>query len=155
MKALFCHAHIQQSPFVAQFAKALGMPSNTLRAKSILSALFQTIRERIPLFASRTLVAYLPNEIKPLYLEEWQNEFSTKFDYKELINDLCKLKGLEHSDVFHCKREVETAVSAFFETLKAEIEDYQYEDLMSFMPISLRVNLMNDYVFDGHSYFYN
>lgn len=155
MKALFCHAHIQQSPFVGQFAKALGMPGNTLRAKSILSALFQTIRERIPLFASRTLIAYLPNEIKPLYLEEWQNEFSTKFDYKEFINALGKLKGLEHSHVFHSKMEVEAAVSAFFEVLKREIEDHQYEDLMSFMPLMLRVNLMNDYVFEGHSYFYN
>lgn len=155
MKALFCHAHIQQSPFVGKFAKVLGMPDNTLHAKSILSALFQTIRERIPLFASRTLIAYLPHEIKPLYLEEWQNEFSTNFDYKEFINALYRLKGLEHSDVFHSKMEVEAAVSAFFEVLKREIEDHQYEDLMSFMPLMLRVNLMNDYVFEGHSYFYN
>ncbi len=147
MKALFCHAHIQQSPFVAQFAEALGIPNNTLRAKSILSALFQTIRERIPLFASHTLIDFLPDVVKPLYLEEWHNEFSTQFDYKEFINALYKLKGLEHSAVFHSKIEVEAAVCAFFEVLREGVEETQYEDLMSFMPLSLRVNLMNDCAF--------
>ena len=155
MKALFCHSQIQQSPFVAQFARVLGMAGNTLHAKSVLSAIFQTLRERIPLFASRILIAYLPNEIEPLYFEEWNNEFSTKFDYNSFICALCALKGLEHTYVFHSKMEAEGSVSAFFEVLKESLSHNQYEDLMSFMPFSLRTNLMNDYVFEGHSFFYN
>ena len=155
MKALFCHAQIQECPFVAQFARVLGMPDNTLHAKSILSAIFQTIRERIPLFASRTLIAYLPNDVNPLYSEEWNNEYSTEFDYNLFIHDLYSLKGLEHTYVFHSKMEAEGSVSAFFEVLKESLSHNQYEDLMSFMPFSLRTNLMNDYVFEGHSFFYN
>ena len=155
MKALFCHAQIQKCPFVAQFAKVLGMPNNTLHAKSVLSAIFQTIRERVPLFASRTMVAYLPNDLKPLYLEEWNDEFSTRFDYSEFIHALMTLQGLEHIHVFHSKAEAELSVSGLFSVIKAHLSDNQYEDLMSFMPFSLRVNLMNDYGFEGHSYFYN
>lgn len=155
MKAIFCHAQIQKCPLVAQFARALGMPKNTLHAKSVLSAIFQTLRERIPLFASRTLVSYLPNDVRPLYYEEWENEFATTFDYKEFLHALYKLKGLEHSDVFYSKTEAELSITAFFEVLKKGLTQTQYEDLMSFMPLSLRINLMNDYVFDEHSYFYN
>ncbi len=155
MKALFCHSQIEQSPFVAQFARVLGTADNTLYAKSVLSAIFQTLREHIPLFASRTLIAYLPNEIGPLYLEEWNNEYSTKFDYNSFICALCTLKGLEHTYVFHSRMEAERFVSAFFEVLKESLSHNQYEDLMSFMPFSLRINLMDDYVFEGHSYFYN
>ena len=152
MRAYDYHPQIHECFFVNQFASVLGMPMNTLHAKRILCAFFQTFREHIPLFASKSLIAHLPKDVRPFYKEGWQNHFSTKFDYDTFVDDLYTMKGMDHVKLFRSRREAETAVSAVFEVIRERSTDEEYEDLMSLMPLVLRINLLHDFHFDGHSY---
>ncbi len=145
---------IQEVPFVPYFATALGMPENNPFAKRILCALFQTIREHLPLYASNALMTYLPRDLKPLFRDHWNQTFSTTFNYDAFINDLHAVKGMEHNHLFYSRKDAEDAVSVFFEVMKARLSNIEYTDLMSLIPFSLRLNLMNDYVFEGHSYIF-
>ncbi len=145
MKAYSYHSSINESPFIHHFANVLGIPKNTSHAKSILCAFFQTIRAQMPLFASRALLNHLPNEVRTIYKDGWHLEYSPTFDYDAFINRLYNYKGFEHLNVFCSKNEAETAVSAVFEVIKEESTEEEYEDLMSFMPLLLRVNLMHVY----------
>ncbi len=150
MRTYNASVQTQEAPFVAHFASVIGMPGNIVRAKRILTAFLQTIRERIPLFASKALIAHLPNDIKPLIKEHWNRQFSTKFDYNEFIDALCETKGMEHFNLFYSKKEAETAVSAVFEVIKERESCHRYADLMSLMPLCLRMNILNEYFFDVH-----
>ena len=154
MKPYSSNFDIQKFPFVAHFAMAFRMPENTLIARCILRAVLQTIREHLPLFASNALLSSLPRDMKPLLLENGQQTFSTTFNYDAFINDLYATKGLEHNNLFYARKDAEDAVSTFFEVMKTRLTPDQYADLMSLMPFSLRLNLMNDYVFEGHSYIF-
>lgn len=152
MKPFSSNLIIREVPFVPYFATAFSIPENNLYAKRILSALFQTIRKHLPLYACNSLMAYLPRDMKSLFRENWLQTFSTTFNYDAFINDLYAAKGIEHSHLFHYRKNAEDAVSVFFEVMKARLSNREYIDLMSLMPFSLRLNLMNDYVFEGHSY---
>lgn len=154
MKPFSSILNIQEVPFVPYFATVLGMPENNPYAKRILCALFKTIKKHLPLYASHALVSYLPRDMKSLFEENGQLSFSSTFNYDAFINDLYTAKGIEHSHLFHNRKEAEDAVSVFFEVMKARLCNRKYADLMSLMPLSLRLNLMKDYVFEGHSYIY-
>ena len=123
--------------------------------KRILNAFFQTIRVRIPAIASSALIAHLPRELKRLYMTDWDHRFSIKFDYSEFIDALYDARGMEHLRLFDTKAQAEMTVMSIFAVLKKHQTDTQYNAMISLMPLLLRVNLVTDYAFEGHSYFLN
>ena len=143
---------IQSDAFVEELATVLGMPKNPTHAKRILCAFFQTIRARIPPIASSVFMAHLPKDLKRTYMDGWNNRFSPKFDYDEFIDALYDSKGMEHRRLFSSKTQVETSVYAIFEVIKERLTDNQYSAVMALMPLLLRVNLVTDFIFEGHSY---
>lgn len=130
MKAYYFHSQIHEIPFVNHFAGVLGMPRNTLHAEGILCAFFKTFRERIPLFASRALIAHLPTDVHPLYKRDWNQEFATTFDYYEFVEALFTTKNKNNSHFFNTKGKVEAVVSAFFEVIKKEATEEKTDDLI-------------------------
>ena len=129
------------------------MPNNPMHSKRILCGFFQTIRTRITPIASSALMAHLPKDLKRVYMADWNHKFTSKFDYDEFINALYAICGMEHLRIFNSKVQAEMSVSAIFNVLKEHLTDNQYAAMMSLMPLVLRVNLVTDFVFEGHSYF--
>jgi uncharacterized protein (DUF2267 family) len=154
MKLHFCNSRIQEMPFVIHFATALDMNQNTLKAKYILNAVFQTLTARIPFFASDALIGHLPKDVQPLFKDNCPHRCATDFDYDEFINALYESSHIEHCRLFCSTKEVETAVSTLFEVIKERLTEQQHIDLMLLMPLTLRMNLLNDYVFEGHLYIF-
>ncbi len=154
MKANSYSAHIKESTFVAHSALVLGMPNNTPHARRVLRAFFQTLRERIQLVASSALVAHLPAEIQQMYTNGWDDKSLKLFDYDEFIDVLFQSKGAAHTSIFISKNEVEAAVSIIFEVIKGYSTEPQYNAMMSFMPLLLRVNLSSSYLLKGKAIFH-
>ena len=131
--------------FMAQLATALGYNENDAHAKTVLRAFCQTIRERIAPIASNVLIAHLPVPIQQVYLADWNGKCSKNFNYEEFITALYSVKGSEHENVFASKKEVEGSVLVIFDFIKKLLSDNHYNDMMSFMPISLRMNLVSEF----------
>lgn len=153
MGGVFQNNRIQEADFVVQLAKALEIPNNTVYARRILCSIFQTLRVRITPIASSAIIAHLSKDVKQMYMGGWDNRYLPMFDYDDFINALYKQKGLEHLTLFNSKQHAERSVAAIFEVMKVQLTDNQYNSMMSLMPVLLRLNLMKDYVFEGHSYF--
>ena len=144
----------EKCPFIVQLATALGIPENEIYAKRVLSAFCQTIRERIAPISSNILIAHLPVSIQQLYLADWTGKCSKNFNYVEFINALYTVKGYEHENLFSTKKEVEVSVLVIFDFIKRLLSNNQYSEMMSFMPLSLRMNLITDYSFEEHKGFF-
>lgn len=155
MKVQAYRHQIHEDELVAELSLALNLSKNSQQTKRILCAFFQTIRVRIMPIASSAILAHLSKELKRLYMEGWNHRYSPQFDYDEFIDALYNTRGMEQYRLFRSKEHVEVTISAVFDLLKKHLTENQYAAMMSLMPLLLRVNLMNNYVLEGNSYFLN
>lgn len=146
----------QGNQFVAQLATELDIPENNTHALRILRAVFQTIRKHLTPAASMHLLAHLPMAVKSIYVDGWNIDAPRQyvFDYDEFIDEVYKSSGGSQYKPFCRKVEVEESVQAVFRALKRNLSDGEYGEMMSYMPVSLRLYMNSDYIFEGQSYFY-
>jgi uncharacterized protein (DUF2267 family) len=137
--------------FIAQLAAELGLHGNNILTKRILQLFFKNLRIRIPVIASRTLITYLPKELKSLYQYGWDSKQTLVFDYDEFIHDLYQ-SGRLPFNLFIDKMEVGIIVLNIFEVIHRHTTKQQYDFIMSLLP-TLSARLETEYVFDDHNYF--
>ena len=146
----------QGNHFVAQLATELDMPENNSHALRVLRAVFHTMRTHLAPSVSMHLLSQLPMAVKSIYVDGWRIETPKQnvFDYEEFIDEVLNTSGGSQYKPFCRKAEVEESVQAVFRVLKHNLSDGEYMDMMDYMPISLRLYLNNDYMFEGQSYFH-
>jgi uncharacterized protein (DUF2267 family) len=145
----------QGNQFVAQLATELDTPENNTHALRILRAVFHTIRKHLTPAASMHLIAHLPMAVKSIYVDGWNIDAPRVqvFDYEEFIDEVYKSSNSTQYKPFCRKPEVEASVQAVFRTLKRHLSDGEYSEMMSYMPVSLRLYMNSDYILEGQSYF--
>ena len=146
----------QGNQFISQLATELDMPENNTHALRVIRAVFHTIRKHLTPAVSMHLLAHLPMAVKAIYVDGWNMEYPQKtvFDYEEFIEEVYKTSGSAQIKPFCRKSEVEESVVAVFNVLKRNLSEGEYSEMMSFMPVSLRLYMNSDYIFEGQSYFY-
>ena len=142
--------------FIAQLATELDMPENNTHALRMIRAVFHTIRKHLTPATSMHLLAHLPMAVKAIYVDGWDMEYPrhNAFDYEDFIDEVYKSSGGARLKPFCKKQEVEDSVYAVFKVLKANLSASDYSEMMSFMPVSLRLHMNSDFIFEGQSYFY-
>ncbi len=145
----------QGNHFVAQLATELDIPENHTHSLRVIRAVFQSIRKHLTPAASMHLIAHLPVAVKGIYVDGWNIDYPRPhvFDYEEFIDEVYKNTGGLPHKAFCKKSDVETAVQAVFRTLKYNLADGEYKEMMSYMPVALRLYLNSDYILEGQSYF--
>ena len=147
----------QGNYFVAQLASELDMPENNGHALRVLRAVFHTIRKHLTPSVSLHLLSQLPMAVKSIYVDGWRIDAPKQqpdFDYEAFIDEVYKVSDGYQFKPFCRKAEVEDSVKAVFRVLKHNLSDGEYIDMMAYMPISLRLYLNNDYMFERQDYFH-
>lgn len=153
MTTAFNRYATQGNQFVAQLANELDMPQNQAHSMRILRSVLHGIRNRITPAASTHLMAQLPMAVKAIYVDGWDAGFPQKrvFDYEDFIDEVYRSCGYSRSQTLVRKAEVENSVIAVFKVLKKNVSDGEYADVMSYMPVALRLTLI-DYMMEGESF---
>ena len=147
----------QGNHFVAQLATELDMPEKNGHALCVLRAVFHTIRTHLTPDVSMHLLSQLPMAVKGIYVDGWRMDAPKKydFDYEEFIDAVYRSAASGSQYKPFCRKcEVEESVQAVFRVLKRNLSEGEYMEMMDYMPISLRLYLNSDYMFEGQSYFY-
>jgi uncharacterized protein (DUF2267 family) len=154
MTTAFNRFATQGNHFVTQLADELGMPENKTHTIRILRAVLHGIRSRITPASSMHLIYHLPMAVKAIYVDGWDidNPQKPPFDYDVFLQEIYSTRGEYTAKIFTQKSEVEESIHAIFRILKRNLSDGEYTDMMSYMPIALRLNLI-DYLMEGQSIF--
>ena len=145
----------QGNHFVSQLALEMDMPENNTHALRVLKAIFHGIRSRITPASSMHLIHQLPMAVKAIYVDGWDIDrpHIQAFDFDDFITEVYRVYGSNFHYAMSRKVEVESAVHAVFKVLKKNLSDGEYSEMMTYMPVGLRLHLV-DYLMEGQSYFH-
>jgi uncharacterized protein (DUF2267 family) len=141
--------------FVSQLASELDMPENNAHALRVLKAIFYGIRSRITPASSMHLIHQLPMAVKAIYVDGWDIDrpHMKAFDFDDFIAEVNRSYSKSFHQPISRKAEVEGAVHAVFKVLRKNLTDGEYSEMMTYMPVGLRLHLV-DYLMEGQSYFH-
>jgi uncharacterized protein (DUF2267 family) len=145
----------QGNHFVSQLAFEMDMPENNNHALRVLQSVFHGIRSRITPASSMHLIHQLPMAVKAIYVDGWDIDRPQKhsFDYDDFVEEVNRSYSKSFHQSIRRKAEVEEAVHAVFKVLKKNLTDGEYSEMMTYMPVGLRMHLV-DYLMEGQSYFH-
>jgi uncharacterized protein (DUF2267 family) len=126
--------------FVKELAGNFGHPDEITRTGIILRAVLHTLRERLTIGESLSLISSLPMIIKAIYVDSWKYRdkplpLKTK---KEFVNEVERKQNEMGERSFEWKISTEEIINTVFNTLKRYIPEGEAEDMITQLPKEIK-----------------
>lgn len=126
--------------FMDELARNLGHPDEAGRTGIILRAVLHTLRDRITISESLSLISALPMFIKAIYVDNWdyREKPLTLKTRKQFEDEVEKMQNSLGERDFSWNLSTSEIVNTVFNTLRKYIPEGEAEDMISQLPEKIK-----------------